>query len=578
MEKEFFRIEICMKALIIICLIAVIGCIILLSCVPPVSRDALAHHLAVPKLYLKHGSIYQIPDIEFSYYPMNLDLLYLIPLYFGNDIIPNFIHFSFALFTAALIFNYLKKRSNILYALFGAGFFLSLPVIVKLSITAYVDLGLIFFSAASLLYLLKWAEQGFSLRFLFISAICCGLALGTKYNGLIVLFLLTLFVPMIVLKFHFSTPELKCNFSTPELKCNFSTPEDSKKSQIYFIYKSLGYAAVFFIVAMAVFSPWMIRNYIWTGNPLFPMYDNWFNPKTAAEIADAPVRISHFVQRSILYNESWWEILLIPIRIFFQGQDDSVKYFDGKLNPLLFFLPFFAFLPRKENRDTKIMTERKFLLAFAVLFLTFVFVRTDMRIRYAAPIIPPLVILSVLGLKEICTFLNTRYPATRGTLYKIITITAVCAVMSMNAVYISDQFGYVDPIPYISGKISRDSYIGKYRPEYPVVRFINSSLPENAKILCFFLGNRIYYSDREMISDTEPFRKMIKAAESPEKIMYSLKQKGITHFLIRYDLFKQWSGDNFESIEARTVLDDFLKNHLKLRCDKGGYGLFELEK
>jgi hypothetical protein len=80
-----------------------------------------------------------------------------------------------------------------------------------------------------------------------------------------------------------------------------------------------------------------------------------------------------------------------------------------------------------------------------------------------------------------------------------------------------------------------------------------------------------------MTSDTEPFRKMIKAAESPGKIMYSLTQKGITHFLIRHDLFKQWSGDNFESVEARTVLDNFLKNHLKSRFNTGGYGLFELE-
>ena len=70
--------------------------ILVLASVPPVDRDALTHHLAVPKLYLKHGGIYAIPAIPFSYYPMNLDLLYLIPLYFGNDIIPKYIHFAFA--------------------------------------------------------------------------------------------------------------------------------------------------------------------------------------------------------------------------------------------------------------------------------------------------------------------------------------------------------------------------------------------------------------------------------------------------------------------------------------------------
>ncbi|MDT8380603.1 MAG: hypothetical protein RQ739_17105, partial [Desulfotignum sp.] len=65
---------------------AAIGCIVLLASVPPVDRDALTHHLFIPKLYLLHGGIYEIPHIGFSYYPMNLDLLYMIPLAFNNDI------------------------------------------------------------------------------------------------------------------------------------------------------------------------------------------------------------------------------------------------------------------------------------------------------------------------------------------------------------------------------------------------------------------------------------------------------------------------------------------------------------
>ena len=67
----------------------------MLASVPPTSRDALTHHLAVPKLYLQHGGIYEIPWLEFSYYPMNLDLLYMIPLAFGNDIIPKVFTFFF---------------------------------------------------------------------------------------------------------------------------------------------------------------------------------------------------------------------------------------------------------------------------------------------------------------------------------------------------------------------------------------------------------------------------------------------------------------------------------------------------
>ncbi len=98
--------------ILIICLVLLILSIIVLSLVPPVSKDALTHHLAVPKLYIKHGGIYEIPFMEYSYYPMNLDLLYIIPLYFGSDIIPKFIHFAFALLNYLAHFLLSKKEDE----------------------------------------------------------------------------------------------------------------------------------------------------------------------------------------------------------------------------------------------------------------------------------------------------------------------------------------------------------------------------------------------------------------------------------------------------------------------------------
>ena len=149
----------CSASILIGLIAALVVSVCILSWVPPVSRDALTHHLVIPKIYLENGGIVEIKGIRFSYYPQNLDLLYIIPLYFGNDIVPKYIHFAFALLTAWLIFGYLKKRLDRVYALFGVLLFLSLPVIVKLSFTVYVDLGLIFFSTASLLLLFKWLEN-----------------------------------------------------------------------------------------------------------------------------------------------------------------------------------------------------------------------------------------------------------------------------------------------------------------------------------------------------------------------------------------------------------------------------------
>lgn len=523
--------------------------IIILASVPPVSKDALVHHLAIPKLYLEHGAIYEIPFMIFSYYPMNLNLLYLIPLYLGNDIAAKFIHFSFALLTAWLIFDYLKRRINFTYALLGVIFFLSVPIIVKLSITVYVDLGLIFFTTASLLLLLKWIETHFRMRYLIFSGILCGLAAGTKYNGLIALLLLTLFVPYL-----------------------YSRCAQGVRPGFF---RAAGFGVLFIMVALLFFSPWMIRNYLWTNNPIFPLYDGWFNP----QLDTGRMSVGLFTFRSSMFHENWWQMALLPIRVFFQGQDGNPQYFDGKLNPFLFFLPFFAFYQiRKDPRV--IRDEKKILLTFVVLFFAFAFFSSSLRIRYISPIIPPLVILSIFGMRkmvEVVLGLGPMYLRNMG-------FAAVFLVLSFslwqNAWYILDHYKYVDPFNYLYGNLSRDEYIDKYRLEYPVMRYINKDLPYDARILFIYIGNRGYYCDREYIFDMSynrsTLRQLVKGSSDPETILMGLKNMGITHLLIRYDIFDKWVMTNFTRRD-RGVMKAFFKKYVKLLFFKWGYGVSQLE-
>jgi Kef-type K+ transport system membrane component KefB len=58
-----------LSIILLILLFALIASIIVLSLVPPVAKDELVHHLAVPKLYLKHGGMYEIPSCLFPITP-----------------------------------------------------------------------------------------------------------------------------------------------------------------------------------------------------------------------------------------------------------------------------------------------------------------------------------------------------------------------------------------------------------------------------------------------------------------------------------------------------------------------------
>ena len=547
---------------ILITLIGLIASLIvavcILSWVPPVSRDALTHHLVIPKIYLQSGGIVEIKWIGASYFPQNLDLLYMLPLAIGSDILAKYIHFSFALLTAGLIFGYLKKRTDILHALFGVLLFLSLPVIVKLSFTVYVDLGLIFFSTASLLLLFKWLEEGFRNRYLLFSAVCCGLALGTKYNGLIVFVLLTLFVPYLYIR----------------------SAKSGKTTQL----RAAGFGFLFCAVTLLVFSPWLIRNAIWTGNPIHPLFPGVFSAKkTVAKISAtkpkvdrrmAPKPTSPLWIRKNAFGEKWYQTALIPVRIFLEGRDDDPRTFDGRLSPLLLLLPMFAFMHFGKNSN-QLKAEKSLLLTFAVLFLLYTFFKVDMRIRYISPIIPPLVILSVFGLHNILAALQQRFAGRKKIVYSGAVLTAVAAGLVWNAVYLSEQFVKYRPLDYISGRVGRDAYITRHRPEYPVLQYVNRNTEANSKLLCLFQGYRRYYVDRVTEHNEARFRNIVIRSTSPDEIARNLKRRNFTHLLIHFDLFQQWSQVIFTNDEIERINAFFLR-HTRQLTSNGGYVLLEL--
>lgn len=536
-------------------LAAVVLSFLVLAAVPPVSRDALTHHLLVPKLWLRHGALVELPHIRFSYYPMNLDLLYLIPLYFGSDIVPKYIHMAFGLMTAALIHQYLRRRLERPFGLLGALIFLSLPVVVQLSITAYVDLGLAFFSLAALMGLLRWFRSGFRPPWLVASGVCCGLALGTKYNGLPVLLLTAAAVVYLY---------------------DGRRPAGRGK-----ILRGLGWAAVYGAVALAVFSPWMVRNLLWKGRPFYPLkvpvISRLFSDAAAVpSSAKAPGRsrpgpVSHFAYRHFAFGESWWEIAAIPVRIFFQGEDDDPKHFDGRLNPCLFFFPLaaMAFVRRRSAAEAR---ERLVLGGFSLFYLLFAFFSIDMRIRYLTPVFAPLTILCVQGLRDLSAVASGA--GGRPGLAAAPTVLLV-ALLVPNGAYLAGQFARVRPLDRLSGRVSREAYIERYRPEYAAFRFANEHLADDARILAVFLGNRLYYSDRWIEENDGLFNALVRESASEVELAHHLTERGYTHLLLSHDFFQRWTAENAPPVAQERIIDFFRHQTIPLFAGNG-YGLYTL--
>lgn len=534
-----------------LCALALIGVIEILLCLtPPVSRDALIHHLAIPKLWILHGGFYEMPWNVFNYFPMNIDLLYLVPLLFGNDRLPAFIHLLFGWATGYLVYRYLKAHEGRLWGLLGLLVFVSTPMVIRLSVTAYVDLGMIFFTTASVLAYLRWRDGSYAdTKWLLLSAAFMGLAAGSKYNALISWLFLNLAV------------------------CYLYAKDTGKQMP------ALRWGLLFFGVALAAVSPWFVKNLILKGNPIYPLMDNVFSfihggRETLAFLAAGDAEkggYGIFENRAILYGEEFWQILLLPLRIFFEGRDHSPQHFDGILNPLFALaIPFVFVGSRKDHR------------LFFLLFIGFVFSATaftaDLRIRYILPILPFLTILAVTGIRNATEWLASRRQSALRLAGWAVPF-AVALLIAANLFYLGNHFKAVQPLSYLLGEESRDEFLSRQVASYPAMAFINRTLPGDAVVYLLYLSGRGYYLDREYLHhvglEAAIVKAMVRSSSDRDTLRAFLSSLGGTHLLVRDELLMKALEDNFPAETVRDFLEKLAHCLIKV-YESNGHSVYRI--
>jgi hypothetical protein len=509
------------QALLAVAILLLYFVLIILALTPPIARDALIHHLAIPKLWLLNGGFYEIKWADFSYYPMNLDLLYLICLYFNNDILPHFIHMGFGIGTAWLIYSYLNSKFNRVEGLLGVLVFVSTPIVLRMSTVAYVDLGLTFFTTVSVLAFIHWRTGRYKeSKWLLISSIAMGLALGTKYNAMIAWVFLSSSVVF------------------------FYTRDTGEQ------WRAIRYGAIFFLISLLLFSPWLIKNFILTGNPLYPLFKSFFQTGLTGIASDGSTRsmvsgdayMGMFRLREMLYGESFWETLLIPFRFFFQGQDDSGRYFDGVLNPLLIVLVPFAFMKRSLH-DNKL-----FFLFFSVFFIFLTFFLDQLHVRYILPAIPFLTILTVIGMMTVFDWISQKSGQYRSA-YLCFMLLFLLLLGARNVAYLNKIFQSLKPMSYILHKETREDYLKRNIGSYAAMAYINRHTPPHARIRLLFLARRGYYLDRIYVDDAtygmDVMRGLAANAGNDKSFRNVLDALGCTHLLMHMDMSNKFLRDNY---------------------------------
>ena len=506
----------------------------LLGFLPPISRDELTHHLAIPRLYADAGRIVEVPVAPYAYYPMLVDMLYTPWIYWGYDFVPKWIHALYGALTGLLIYAYLCWRMSGLYGLLGALLFLSTPVVLRLSHWGYIDLGLTFYTTAALLLMLRWRENRDALRALGLAGLSLGFALATKPNGLVAALIIVMMFAWVLAK--------------PPRKTLFASMQET---------------TLFGALTLLPFLPWLLKNWWQTGNPFYPFFPGWFRAKATAVLDAASFPgIGIFDKRELLYGENIWQIGALPLRLFFFGQDDNPQYFDGVLTPLLIVLLPWVFTGKWPE-------DKKILAAFALLSLFYAVFLVDLRVRYVLSIVPPLAILAVYGVFNI--YARIKRPV---ILFAVLSMFAL-----WHGAFLWKYVAAAAPWPYLTGAESRDGYLSRMLPEYPTFLYINRETPLNAKIYLLFIGRRAYYCQRNYFHDGGELPGFllgaIRNAKDSAQLEQSLRGKQITHLMVRENLLTDFLNNNLSADQAR-LWNDFAASRLRLTFRERGHAVYQL--
>jgi hypothetical protein len=508
---------------VVVGLIAITGVIYFISAFhPPLEGDTLAGYLATPKRYVQLSRIAPLPASFYDDLPLNVQMISTWALLLRGDVLAQLlVGFGFGIACLPAI-------ATLANLLFGSGVaawatlaFFSLGAISYANDSTKIDAGWAFFDLASLLAFSYWYFKRADWRWLALAGVLGGLGLGAKYTALFTLTPLLVGIAWRTLRWD---------------KCG--------------VKPLIARWALYLAPCMALGGIWMLKNVLFVGNPVYPL----FNKQILGYAAESPPNHAFGLLGMVTIL---WDMSMGPFAFGF-----------GKpVGPLLLAsVPLILLL---KERDRKIFH----LLAFVGIgyLLWYVGVQRDRNF------LPQLAILAICGGYALRAFTSHVSP----------TRFAVAALALAGPVYALATYAWVHvyrlaPVPYILGVQDRETYLRRnlleWYPSYDAILFINTYLPANARIIGLHNGNG-YYLDREYILSDDIEGRVIHDVTSERELLAALRARRITHIFINDYVVQQWRmgyGGKQGYAESLVEQPDFQARYMTLIFSEPDQHLYEL--
>jgi hypothetical protein len=480
---------------------------------PPVAWDSQVYHLTGPKLYIQRGRITGDIDIPYLGFPSLVEMLFLAGMLLKSDMVANLVHFTYAVLTVCLLYSFARRHLEGRIPWLASAIYLSAPSIVLVSTWAYVDLGLAFYTFAAFYGLITWAASTDD-RWLVVTGILSGFALGVKYTAV-----LTPVVLGILLVW-----EHKRQKTTGLLR------------NLLFLWLPTG----------AVACPWCLKNWVLTGNPLYPFffggrfwdeYRAWWYSRWGTGLLHEPLRL-----------------LLAPWEMTIMGLEGKAGY-EAAIGPvLLACLPLLlvVLLWRKgRQRDSSTLSYAVVLCGAHYLLWLYGVAQSGLlqQTRLLFPIFPLLAILASIAVERISVL------DVKGFSLQRFVLMALAITLCLNTLSFLVSFGADTPLPFILGLETRDQYLERHLGDYyRAISYLNEKLSVSSKVL-FLWEPRSYYCRGDCLPDAvlDTFLHLRYRYGDAEGIAEYLHVQGVTHVLFHKAGFEQILDAQFDPITSEDV-------------------------
>ena len=443
--------------------VAVLLLALFISLAPPTAFDSLVYHLRGPELYIEAGAIGHPVDIPHLGFPQLGQMQFALGMLLWGDGATALFHFGYALMAVVVTAALTSAAYGREAAWFSVAILLSVPTIFSLMSWAYVDITLLLYATAAFYAFYQWrarhAQGEAGTAWLVAIGLFSGFAGGVKYTAVLIPVALGISILWV-----------------------------SRRDGLPAVVRRLALVA---LPAGVVVVPWVVENWLTTGNPVYPFFLDearywdewrawWYDRPGTGLAATAP-----------------WRLLIVPVEATILGTEGT-EFYEATLGPLLLIgggllAAIWSTLKREEKGIAAHMLF--FFLLNYLLWLNGV-ARTRLLLR-ARFIIFVFGVVSAFGGLALA-----RLPALRRPQLAVdwLVRAVVAGTLALTLFAHLTTFLEINPLPVIVGLETRDAYLIRRLGLQQVTLDGINQLPADSRVL-FLWAARSYGCEVECWPD-----------------------------------------------------------------------------